>query len=91
MTAQFRYVAGHIEVYSATGEFLFSADTMQEAWEDYQDEMSARRVQVQLQNIQNNEIVYNIQKTFVRLYKACIAKSPCAGYNKDRKEMGLQC
>lgn len=35
MTAQFRYVAGHIEVYSATGEFLFSADTMQEAWEDY--------------------------------------------------------
>ena len=38
MTAQFRYVAGHIEVYS---EFLFSADTMQEAWEDYQDEMSA--------------------------------------------------
>lgn len=91
MTAQFRYVAGHIEVYSATGEFLFSADTMQEAWEDYQDEMSARHVQMQLQNIQNNEIVYNIQKTFVRLYKACIAKSPCAGYNKDRKEMGLQC
>lgn len=91
MTAQFRYVAGHIEVYSATGEFLFSADTMQEAWEDYQDEMSAWRVQVQLQNVQNNEIVYNIQKTFVRLYKACIAKSPCAGYNKDRKEMGLQC
>lgn len=41
MTAQFRYVEGHIEVYSATGEFLFSADTMQEAWEDYQDEMSA--------------------------------------------------
>ena len=41
MTAQVRYVAGHIEVYSATGEFLFSADTMQEAWEDYQDEMSA--------------------------------------------------
>lgn len=91
MTAQFRYVAGHIEVYSATGEFLFSADTMQEAWEDYQDEMSARRVQMKLQNIQNNEIVYNIKKTFVRLYKACIAKSPCTGYNKDRKEMGLQC
>lgn len=91
MTAQFRYVAGHIEVYSTTGEFLFSADTMQEAWEDYQDEMSAWHVQMQLQNIQNNEIVYNIQKTFVRLYKACIAKSPCAGYNKDRKEMGLQC
>ena len=31
MTAQFRYVAGHIEVYSAKGEFLLSADTMQEA------------------------------------------------------------
>lgn len=34
MTQQFRYVAGHIEVYSENGEFLFSADTMQEAWEE---------------------------------------------------------
>ena len=34
MTAQFRYVAGHIEVYSATGEFLFSADTETEAMEE---------------------------------------------------------
>ena len=34
MTQQFRYVAGHIEVYSEYGEFLFSADTMQEAWEE---------------------------------------------------------
>ena len=34
MTQQFRYVAGHIEVYTETGEFLFSADTMQEAWEE---------------------------------------------------------
>ena len=41
MTAQFKYVAGHVEVYSAAGEFLFSADTMQEAWEDYRDEFSA--------------------------------------------------
>lgn len=32
MTAQFKNVAGHIEVYSAEGEFLFSADTLQEAW-----------------------------------------------------------
>lgn len=32
MTQQFRQVAGHIEVYSESGEFLFSADTMQEAW-----------------------------------------------------------
>ena len=34
MTRQFRYVAGHIEVYSEYGEFLFSADTMQEAWKE---------------------------------------------------------
>ena len=34
MTQQFRYVGGHIEVYSEYGEFLFSADTMQEAWEE---------------------------------------------------------
>ena len=34
MTQQLRYVAGHIEVYSEYGEFLFSADTMQEAWEE---------------------------------------------------------
>ena len=34
MTQQFRYVAGHIEVYSEYGECLFSADTMQEAWEE---------------------------------------------------------
>ena len=30
----FRYVGGHIEVFSESGEFLFSADTMQEAWEE---------------------------------------------------------
>lgn len=34
MTQQFKYVGGHIEVYSEQGEFLFSADTMQEAWEE---------------------------------------------------------
>ena len=34
MTQQFKYVGGHIEVYSDYGEFLFSADTMQEAWEE---------------------------------------------------------
>ena len=33
MTQQFRYVGGHIEVFTENGEFLFSADTMQEAWE----------------------------------------------------------
>ncbi len=37
MTQQFRYVGGHIEVFTESGEFLFSADTMQEAW----DELSA--------------------------------------------------
>ena len=30
MTQQFRYVGGHIEVFAENGEFLFSADTMQE-------------------------------------------------------------
>lgn len=34
MTQQFRCVGGHIEVYSEDGEFLFSADTMQEAWQE---------------------------------------------------------
>lgn len=34
MTQQFRYVSGHIEVFTKNGEFLFSADTMQEAWEE---------------------------------------------------------
>lgn len=34
MTQQFRSVGGHIEVYSEDGEFLFSADTMQEAWQE---------------------------------------------------------
>ena len=53
MTQQFRYVAGHIEVYSEYGEFLFSADTMQEA----REELSAKCVQMQLKNIQHAEIV----------------------------------
>ena len=30
MTTQFKNVNGHIEVYDSTGEFLFSADTMEE-------------------------------------------------------------
>ena len=34
MTQQCSYVGGHIEVLSESGEFLFSADTMQEAWEE---------------------------------------------------------
>ncbi len=34
MTTQFKNVNGHIEVYSGTGEFLFSADTMEEAWRE---------------------------------------------------------
>lgn len=34
MTQQFRYVGGHIEVFAENGEFLFSADTMQEALEE---------------------------------------------------------
>ena len=34
MTTKFKNVNGHIEVYSAQGEFLFSADTMEEAWRE---------------------------------------------------------
>ena len=45
------YVRGHIEVYSARGEFLFSADTMAEADEmleefSYLGEEKAREVVV---------------------------------------------
>ena len=29
MSVQFRNVCGHIEVYNTSGEFLFSADTME--------------------------------------------------------------
>ena len=34
MTTRFKNVNGPIEVYSAPGEFLFSADTMEEAWRE---------------------------------------------------------
>ncbi len=34
---QFRHVRGHIEVYSADGMFLFSADNMREAEEMLED------------------------------------------------------
>ena len=37
MTQQFRQVAGHIEVYSESGEFLFSADTKAEAMKELED------------------------------------------------------
>ena len=33
-TLQFRNVCDHIEVYDASGAFLFSADTMEEAWQE---------------------------------------------------------
>ena len=33
-TLQFRNVCGHIEVYDASGAFLFSADTMEESWQE---------------------------------------------------------
>ena len=53
MTQQFRYVSGHIEVFTENGEFLFSADTMQEAWE----ELSAWRVHSQRPYVHYAEIV----------------------------------
>lgn len=34
MSEQIKYVGGHVEVYSAAGEFLFSADTVAEAWKE---------------------------------------------------------
>ena len=33
-TIQFRYVRGHIQVYDANGNFLFSADSEREAREE---------------------------------------------------------
>ena len=32
MQVQFRHVAGHVEAYDFAGNFLFSADTMPEAY-----------------------------------------------------------
>lgn len=37
MNYQVRYVYGHYNVYSSTGEFLFSADTEKEAWDDIEE------------------------------------------------------
>lgn len=39
MTAsvELRYVRGHVEVYNSYGEFLFSADTAGEAYEELYD------------------------------------------------------
>lgn len=34
MEYKIRYVGGHVEVYSASGSFLFSADTAREAMEE---------------------------------------------------------
>lgn len=38
MQVQFRYVRGHVEVFSPAGDFLFSADTMGEALEELREE-----------------------------------------------------
>ena len=38
---EFRYVKGHIEVY-LNGEFWFSADTMQEAYDEIKNMQSIR-------------------------------------------------
>ncbi len=34
MKESIRYVGGHVEVYAENGEFLFSADTLAEAWRE---------------------------------------------------------
>lgn len=36
-----RYAYGHYHVYSHAGEFLFSADTEKEAWEEIEAELGA--------------------------------------------------
>lgn len=46
MTQQFRYVGGHIEVFTENGEFLFSADTMQEAWRNCPRNAHTRNVRM---------------------------------------------
>ena len=37
MEITMRYVRGHVEVYTAAGQFLFSADTEQEAEQDLRE------------------------------------------------------
>lgn len=34
---EMRYVGGHVEVYTRTGAFLFSADTVREAMEELEN------------------------------------------------------
>lgn len=38
---EMRYVGSHVEVYTAGGAFLFSADTMREAMEELDEEACA--------------------------------------------------
>ncbi len=38
MDVEFRYVRGHVEVFSGEGRFLFSADSMYEARMELEDE-----------------------------------------------------
>jgi hypothetical protein len=37
MDVEFRYVRGHVEVFSNEGRFLFSADTMYEARQELEE------------------------------------------------------
>jgi hypothetical protein len=37
MSVEMRYVRGHVEVFDELGDFLFSADTTSEAWEELRD------------------------------------------------------
>lgn len=37
MDCRILYVGGHVEVYSAAGVFLFSADTMREAMDELEE------------------------------------------------------
>lgn len=41
MSYKFQYVSGHVEVYDQSGNFLFSADTQQEAMEELRSMQAA--------------------------------------------------
>ena len=37
MSVEMRHIHGHVEVFDQFGDFLFSADTVGEAWSELQD------------------------------------------------------
>ncbi len=37
MSVEIRYIRGHVEVFDQFGDFMFSADTTSEAWEELRE------------------------------------------------------